>query len=171
MKVSGETNLLPSDSYELLQNILEIWPATATNESNIRVFVTIIVHFAVDQVNRECISAVEQNKYSDSAPESVLKTPRLTPKEPHGPPPIEACTEVYATYNMEDPNGQTTLIRAFFDYGVSYSSDNPVEPHTLFAVIETKGLGKMSGEPSWPQLLRYMYKFAAFACEYRVADY
>jgi hypothetical protein len=92
---------LPATSKDLLRSIAEIWPPY--NESNVRVFISMLIHFAVDQINSENKGKVVINEPNTSSDNDSVgqssRQPRLPKKQGpstvlNTPVTLKAYTEV-----------------------------------------------------------------------------
>jgi hypothetical protein len=63
-KLLKSIKFLPSTARDLLRSIAQTWPPC--NESNVRVFISMLIHFTVDQINNETEASVS----SDSPPDA-----------------------------------------------------------------------------------------------------
>lgn len=149
---------------ELLRSIATLWPQST--ESNVRIFVSLLIHFCVEQINSE----TDLNAGSEESPSSDMVTiPSPSSKVAPVTPPrivesslkssfpvkLKAYTETLVSWKTKDELDRKILIRGFIDYGISYSQKKPESLETFFAIAETKAVGSLS-ENSWAQLLCYM---------------
>lgn len=155
---------LKLSAHELLRSIASVWPQSS--ESNVRVFVSLMIHFSVEQINSE----MSLNAGSEESPPfdrvNILppspKVAPMTPPRKIGSPlkssfPVtsKAYTEAFVCWKTKDELDRKLLIRRFIDYGISYAQKTPDSLETFFAIAETKAAGALS-ENSWAQLLCYM---------------
>jgi hypothetical protein len=166
-KLPKSIKLLPSTARDLLRSIAQTWPPC--NESNVRVFISMLIHFTVDQINNETEASVS----SDSPPNAnssvsqsslQLSCPQTPEKQELStvlkvPVTLKAYTEVMVSFETVDSNNEKVTIRGFIDYGVSYAQRIPEALDTFFAIVEAKPIGKLN-EKAWTQLLCYMGMFA-----------
>lgn len=157
---------LQPSALELLRNISTVWPQS--NDSNVRIFVSLLIHFSIEQINSE----IELNAGSEASISSDrLNVPSPSPSPhvaPVTPPPkiqsssqssfpvtLKAYTEALVSWETKDELGRKLIIRGFIDYGISYAQKPPDSLETFFAIAETKRAGAWD-EQSWAQLLCYM---------------
>lgn len=157
---------LPPGSTDLLRSVAETWPLN--NESNVRVFISMLIHYAVHQINTERATGQTSSNNPTSSNTSHL-TPSPTAQLPVTPAPpqdskqssavpntpitLKAYTEVLASAEIVDSNNQRITVRGFIDFRISYAAPNALD--TFFAVFEAKALGKLDNQ-AWAQLLCYL---------------
>jgi hypothetical protein len=147
---------LPATPKDLLRRISEIWPPY--NASNVRVFISMLIHVAVDHINSENKGKAvidEPNTSSDNeqqpssskkqGPSIVLNTPAT----------LKAYTDVSVSFDTLVNNHEKILVRGVIDYGVSYAEKSPEALDTFFAVVKAKAIGKLDGQ-AWSRLICYM---------------
>lgn len=164
---------LPSGSAELLRSVAETWPLN--NESNVRVFISMIIHYAVHQINTErAASQTSSDKPTSSnssclapSPTAPLPVTPLPPQNsnqssavPNTPITLKAYTEVPASAEIIDSNNQRISVRGIIDFGISYAAPNAL--HSFFAVFEAKAVGKLDNQ-AWAQLLCYLGPSTVFS--------
>lgn len=163
--------LRPS-ALELLRNIATVWPQS--NESNVKIFVSLLIHFSIEQLN----SKIELNAGSEASVSSdrlniASPSPHVAPVTPPQkiesssqssfPITFKAYTKALVSWETKDELGRKLIIRGFIDYGVSYAPKNPESLETFFAIAQTKSAGAWD-EQSWAQLLCYMGKYPVMYC-------
>lgn len=149
---------LKSSDHELLKSIAKVWPPA--NESNVRLFVSMMIHFAIEQVNSE--TEAQSTKESESL--RVPKSP-ATGSQPGTPPKpsvhksfpviLKAYTEALVSWETTDSANRKLIVKGFIDYGISYAQKTPESLESFFTIVETKGVDEMN-DRSWAQLLAYM---------------
>lgn len=135
--------------------ILEIWPQC--NESNVRVFVSMLISFAIEQINQEIEDATASDEshqaLNEPQPHATLKsndTP-ITAKNPKlaglskFPVTLKAYTKALVSWDTITKEGERVTIKGYIDYG-------PEALKTFYIIAETKMVGGMSDQ-SWAQLL------------------
>lgn len=156
---------LKPSAQDLLKSVSSVWPQC--NESNVRVFVSLLIHFVVEQINSEiesnsncegCFSSDTLNVPSP-APASHL-TPVTRKKiqsslQSSTPVTLKAYTEALVSWQTKDELDRKLIVRGYIDYGISYAQKTPKSLETFFAIAETKAVEEIS-ERSWAQLLCYM---------------
>lgn len=156
---------LKSRDHELLKSISIVWPPA--NESNVRLFVSMMIHFAIEQVNSE----TEAQSTEDSESLSVPKSPALGSKPGTPPNPsvhksfpviLKAYTEAMVSWETTDSANKKVIVKGFIDYGVSYAQKTPESLESFFTIVETKGADEMN-DKSWAQLLAYMGMYSSCA--------
>lgn len=140
---STPTQSLTPEATRLLHSIAQIWPPY--NESNLRMFVSLMIHFAIEELN----ASNERANPSEEQDTNATKRPAIT---------LKGYTKVLVTSRQKDGNDQEVLVQGVIDYGVSYAQRTPEALETFFAVVEAKAQGELSGQ-AWPQLLCYMGTF------------
>jgi len=157
---------LPPGSTELLRSVAETWPLH--NESNVRVFISMLIHYVVHEINIERAAGQTSSNNPTSSDSSCL-APSPTAQLPVTPPPpknsnpssaapitpitLKAYTEVPASAEIIDSDNHRITVRGFIDFGVSYAAPNALD--TFFAVFEAKAVGKLDNQ-AWAQLLCYL---------------
>lgn len=155
---------LKSSALELLRSISTVWPQC--NESNVRIFVSLLIHFSIEQINSEIefntgseasCSSDRLNVPSPSSQVAPVTPPRkIQPSlQSSFPVTLKAYTEALVSWETKDEFDRKFIIRGFIDYGISYAQKSPESLETFFAVAETNRAGAMD-EQSWAQLLCYM---------------
>lgn len=155
---------LKPSAHELLRSIATIWPQS--NESNVRVFVSLLIHFSVEQINSEMdLNAGSEASSSSDRVNIPSPSPKVAPVTPPRniqsplkssfPVTLKAYTEALVSWETKDELDRKILVRGFIDYGISYAQKTPESLETFFAIAETKAAGTLS-ENSWAQLLCYM---------------
>lgn len=168
---------LSSTAKGVLTSLAKIWPQC--NESNVRIFVSMLISFAVEQINQEIEDAHasnESHQVSDKPqPHGLLKpdpapsTPKnpklpessenLGPSEFSGlsefPVTLKAYTEASVSWDTITKKGERVTVNGFIDYGISYVAKTPEALETFFVIAETKSVGNMGSQAS-AQLLSYM---------------
>ncbi len=90
--------------------VLEIWPSD--NEDDIWVFMSMIVHFAVDEINEMTVSKDEHEVHREIVLSLQPQTPKLrNPGPDTQPAPLRASLEIFESYLGEDPQGKTPRAR------------------------------------------------------------
>ena len=158
--------IVPSQAKDVLVSILKTWPPC--NESNVRVLISMVIHFVVTQINEEIQSGRHLDPKSPYLSSSTLQVPSplaTGPKTPEKKTELEsssesvvtlkAYTEVLVSFETTTSTNDKLTIRGFIDYGVSYAKRTPEALDTFFAVVEAKAVGKLD-EQAWAQLLCYM---------------
>ena len=157
-------HLKPRD-HELLKSIANVWPPA--NESNVRLFVSMMIHFAIEQVNSE----TEAQSTKDSESLSVPRSP--APGSKPGTPPkpsihksfpviLKAYTEALVSWETTDSANRKVTVKGFIDYGVSHAQKTPESLESFLTIVETKGADEMN-DRSWAQLLAYMGLYSSCA--------
>jgi hypothetical protein len=166
-KASLTSLTLPSASKELLGDISETWPLC--NESNVRVFISMLIHFSIDRINTES----RTGRLLDEPDLSPDLLPPQRPSSPHTPKreipstilnnlvTLKAYTGVLVSSETTNSNGQRVVVHGFIDYGVSYAESAPDSLGTFLAVM-AKAIGKLDDQ-AWAQLLCYMGILTSFA--------
>lgn len=155
---------LKPSAHELLRSIATVWPQS--NESNVRVFVSLLIHFSVEQINSEMdLNAGSEESSSSDRVNIPSPSPNVAPVTPPRkiqshlnlsfPVKLKAYTEALVSWKTKDEFDRKILVRGFIDYGISYAQKTPESLETFFAIAETKAMGALS-ENSWAQLLSYM---------------
>ncbi|KAH0565847.1 hypothetical protein GP486_000770 [Trichoglossum hirsutum] len=162
-KLPKSVKPLPSTAKDLLRNIAQTWPPC--NVSNVRVFISMLIHFTIDQINNETMASGPFDDSPDvdsfaSQSSHQLNRPR-TPEQQEPstvlkvPVTLKAYTEVMVSFETVDSNNENVTIRGFIDYGVSYARKSPEALDTFFAIVEANAIGKLN-DKAWTQLLCYM---------------
>lgn len=153
---------LKSCDHELLKSISIVWPPA--NKSNVRLFVSMMIHFAIEQINSETEAQSTENSESLSVP----KTPAFssTPPKPsvHKSLPVilKAYTEAMVSWETTDSAKKKIIVKRFIDYGISYAQKTPESLESFFTIVETKGADEMN-DKSWAQLLAYIGMYSSCA--------
>ncbi|KAI9782076.1 MAG: hypothetical protein M1839_005422 [Geoglossum umbratile] len=162
-KPPKSVKFLPSTAKDLLRSIAQTWPPC--NESNVRVFISMLIHFTIDQINNEtetsgpsdnpldADSFLSQSSYQLNCPQTPEKQELSTVLRV--PVTLKAYTEVMVSFETVDSNNERVTIRGFIDYGVSYAQKIPEALDTFFAIVEAKPIGRLN-DKAWTQLLCYM---------------
>lgn len=149
---------LPRRSWQVLLRfeILEIWPQC--NESNVRVFVSMLISFAIEQINQEIEDATASDEShqafnephqasNEPQPHATLKSndSPITAKNPKlaglskFPVTLKAYTKALVSWDTIT-KGERVTIKGYIDYG-------PEALKTLYIIAETKMVGY-----EWPVL-------------------
>lgn len=157
-------NLKPS-AHELLKSIADVWPLA--NESNVRLFVSMMIHFAIEQINSE--TEAQSSKDSESlrvpksqAPSSTPGTPPKPSVQKSFPVVLKAYTEALVSWETTDSANRKVVVKGFIDYGISHAQKRPESLETFFTIVETKATDEMN-DRSWAQLLAYMGLYSSCA--------
>ena len=139
-------HLKPRDQ-ELLESISIVWPPA--NESNVRLFVSMMIQFAIEQVNSETEAQSTEDSELLSAPKSPAPGSKPgTPPKPsvHKSFPVilKAYTEAMVSWETTDSANKKVIIKGFIDYGVSYAQKTPESLESFFTIVETKGADEMN---------------------------
>lgn len=180
LNLSTPSAQLKPAALELLHSIATVWPFA--NKSNLRLFVSMLIHFAIEQINSEfeeqpnSESEVQSNfefeEQPSEGPESLQSlsvaefpapgsTPVTTPTKmqhpAYRPSPVmlKAYTEAAVTWETTDEANKKVIVKGFIDYGVSHAQKTPESLETFLTIVETKGKGEIN-DKAWAQLLAYM---------------
>ena len=177
VKASVEHLIVSEQVKEILDDIVLIWPPC--NKSNVRVLITMVVHFVVVQINKEIRSSQDlggslspkssplplsstslaRSPFSSTAQSPFAVSTPFKKSEGSGETrsliSLKSYTEVLVSLQTTNTKKEKVTIRGFIDYGISYAQSSPEALDTFFAVVEAKAMGKLTG-PAWAQLLCYM---------------
>lgn len=151
--------------YELLKSISIVLPSAY--KSNLRLFVSMIIHFAIKQVNSE--TEARSTEYSESL--NVHNSPALGSKPGTAPKPstqkwfsviLKAYTEAMVSWETTESVNENVTVKGFTDYGLSWAQNTPESLESFFTTVETKG-DEMNDDKTWTQLLAYMGMYSACA--------
>lgn len=165
------TELKPS-THELLRSIAIMWPQS--NESNVGIFMSLLIHFSVEQINSEMgLNACSEEFSSSDRVNIPLPSPKVAPVTPPRkiestlessfPVTLKTYTEALVCWETKDEVDRKFLFRGFIFYGISYAQKTPESLETFFDIAETKAAGALS-ENSWAQLLCYLYGLVPVMC-------
>ena len=142
---------LESRDHELLKSISIVWPLA--NKSNVRLFVSMMIHFAIEQFNSETEAQSTEDSESLSVPRSSF------------PVILKAYTEAMVSWETTDSANKKVTVKGFIDYGISYAQKTPESLESFFTIVEINGADEMS-DKSWAQLLAHMgmYKYILCMC-------
>ena len=168
LNLSNPGARLKSRDLELLMSISTVWPAA--NESNVRLFVSMMIHFVIEQVNSETEAQSTEDSVSTRAFESLAISPNPgTPYQPSVqksyPVILKAYTEAMVSWETTDSANKKVIVKGFIDYGISYAQKTPESLESFFTIVETKGTDGVN-DKSWAQLLAYMGMYSACAIVY-----
>ena len=155
---------LKLSAQELLRSIATIWPQS--NESNVGVFVSLLVHFSVEQITSEMdLNAGSEASSSSDRVNIPSPSPKVAPVTPPRniqsplkasfPVTLKAYTEALVSCKTKDELNRKIFVCRFLDYGISHALKTPEFLETFFVIAETKAIGILS-ENLWVQLLCYM---------------
>ena len=164
LNLSTPSAQLKPAALELLHSIATVWPFA--NESNLRLFVSMLIHFAIEQINSEF---EEQPSEGPELLESLSvaefpapgSTPVTTPTKmqhpAYRPSPVmlKAYTEAAVTWETTDEANKKVIVKGSIDYGVSHAQKTPESLENFLTIVETKGKGKIK-DKAWAQLIAYM---------------
>ncbi|KAL9106938.1 MAG: hypothetical protein Q9187_008494 [Circinaria calcarea] len=171
---STQSLVVPNPAKEILESIAKTWPPC--NKSNVRVFISMVIHFAVVQINDEVRSGHDKSALSPKCmypPTSTLSASSPLALGPNTPEQqltklksssehavtLMAYTEVPLSFEtMTAANNEKLVIHGVLDYGISYSLRTLEALDTVFAVVEAKAVGELNGQ-TWAQLLCSMGMF------------
>lgn len=165
LNLSTPSANLKSSDHELLKSIANLWPLA--NKSNVRLFVSMMIHFAIEKVNSE----TEAQSTGDSESLRVPKSPAPGSKPGTTPKPsvhksfpaiLKAYTEALVSLETTDSANKKVIVNCFIDYSVSYAQKTPESLESFFTIVETKGADKMN-DKSWAQLLAFMGLYSSCA--------
>ena len=152
---------VPTQARDILESIAKTWPPF--NEFNVRILITMIIHFAIVQINEEIQSGHRLDPQSSSPSPSPLSPSPKTPQErtesnsPSEPIiNLQAHTGVPVSFATTTPSSSSTeniTLRGYIDYGLSSASEEALA--TFFPIVQAKAIGKLNAQ-TWAQLLCYM---------------
>lgn len=125
---------LKASAHELLRSIATVWPQS--NESNVRVFVSLLIHFSVEQINSEMdLNAGSEASSSSDRVNIPSPPPKVAPVTPPRkiqsplkssfPVTLKAYTEALVSWETKDELDRKIFVRGFIDYGISYAQKTP----------------------------------------------
>ena len=157
--------VVPREAKQVLISIITIWPPY--NESNVRIFISMIIHYVVVQINKQQdpgtseeillpVSALLPRSTSSTTPSPIgisHKTSQTTAEAP-SLVSLTSYTGLPVSYRTTAINKEETNYSGKIDYGISYSEPSKALK-TFFPIAQAKALGKLDNG-SWIQLLCYL---------------